>query len=354
MLLYSRTNHQVGFVVMFMAAFFLLFGSGVDLLRAEEVTFIQTGTGFFYPTGMSSFPYTCGTWLGRDPANGGCYLPEYYHIGYDMMYGLNNPVYAIAPGTVYSVSPNNWGTGNVGLLIKHTLSNGSEFLALYGHITTNLVAGDRVTGGVEIGRVGYWSNGNHLHFGIVPNTTPPSNNLGAMPNDSWPSTNGLTDPTGWITSNTPKCTNGTAERYRPYGNLPLHPNGSIVQVYGNPAIYVLQNGQKRMISSPQRLWELYGPGRGFDFRDVVIISQAEMDRYPRGADVIDALTGNGRSQPDGRLIQQWGGAEVSIVTDNGTRRPFTGQAFLNLAYQFCNIAGVSDYYSYPVGSTVTE
>jgi hypothetical protein len=174
------------------------FDIGVDEFNSK-----QTSTGFYYPTGTSFFNNTCGTWLGRDPANGGCYFDGYYHIGFDIMADENSPVFPIADGIITHKSVNGWGTGNVGIVIKHKLSGGSEFSALYGHITTNLDVGDEVTGGVEFANIGYYSDGNHLHFGIHPGLTMPSTNWGLMPNSSWPDTNGFVDPINWIENNTP-------------------------------------------------------------------------------------------------------------------------------------------------------
>src|SRR5262249_25589393 len=155
---------------------------------------------------------TCGTWLGRDRAHGGCYFDDWYHIGFDMMSGLNDPVYAISHGVVEYLSPNGWGVGNVGLFIKHTLFDCCESLALYVHIQTTLQRGDRVSGGVQLGTVGYWPYGNHLHFGILPpDTTIPPNYLGMMPNSAWPNPNRFVDPVDWVTNYFPKCTNGTSE-----------------------------------------------------------------------------------------------------------------------------------------------
>lgn len=326
-------------------------------LSNPDVTGNRTSTGFFYPTGTSDFGQSCGRWMERDEFSipKGCYFQGYYHIGQDMMKGYGLPVFAISRGTVEEVSLNGWGSGNVGLLIRHTRSDGVQFLALYGHIITSLQKGDRVSGGVEIGTIGSWSNGDHLHFGVRPNTTIPSSNWGRMPNSAWADSNGFVNPVNWITSYAPKCENGTAERYRPGGTLPVHPNGSLIQRADSATIFVLQNGTRRAISSPQVLWTLYGAGRGFDFRDVITVSPAEMSAYPRGADVTSSLPGNGRSEPDGRIIQQAGNPEISIVTNNGTRRPFASlKAFLALGYTFCNVAYVSDYYSYPTGSAITQ
>lgn len=326
-----------------------------SFVSAQEVTFTQTGTGFFYPTGVSSdqFRSTCGVWLGRDAAHGGCYIDNNYHIGRDIMADYYTPAYAVANGTVVSRSTSGWGSGNVALIIRHTLSDGTQFLAWYGHITSDLAVGTRVAGGTEIGRIGYWSGGNHLHFGVHPALTIPTTNQGMMPNSSWAGTNGFVNPIDWITTRTPKCGDATSERYRPSGAPPLHPNGTLIKTADSGAVYVLQNGLKRLIPTPQRLYELYGPGRGFDFRDVITIAPDEMSRYPRGADVTGPLPNNNPHEPDGRLIRQRGGAEISIVTNNGRRRPFSsGKAFLNLGYLPCNVAIVDDYYTYPTDGSI--
>lgn len=322
---------------------------------AQAITYSQTATGFYNPTGTGNYGSTCGTWLGRDPNNGGCYSNGLYHIGYDIMTNQGLPVFAIAPGRVATApSTSGWGTGNVGLIITHTLSDGTQFNALYGHIVSGLQNGDYVSGGVEIGKVGYYSDGNHLHLGIRNSTSIPSTNWGRMPNSSYASTNGFVDPINWITTRTPKCENGTSQRYLPYGSQPVHPDGTLVKIAGEGTVYVLEGNVRRPIPSAERLYELYGPGRGFGFQDVITISTTEMNQYPLGSTVNSALPYNGRNQPDGRLIKQWGSNEVALVTDNGMRRVFTGEAFLRLGYSFCNVAGVSDYSSYPKGPDITH
>lgn len=344
----------------------------VPIARAQQVTTTTTSTGHFHPMGTtslhSSCPWVGGTWLGRDAAHGGCYISGYYHIGFDMLFSngqnaFGAPVFAVATGVMQSLSTSGWtsgGTTNVGVILKHTASDGSTYYSLYGHLLNTSIrhqSGDVVTGGTLIGTVGSHSGGNHLHFGIFPSSIP-SNNLGLMPNSSWGTpnqNNGAVDPLNWINTKTPKCQNGSSVRYKPSGWEPIHPNGTLIQAAGNPTVYVLWWGQRRPISSAAVLWELYGPGRGFDFRDVIVVSSTELNSYPLGAIVTSALPSNGKSQPDGRLIRQWGGAEISIVTDNGIRRPFaSAQAFLNLGYQFCNVAGVSDYSSYSVGSAISQ
>lgn len=74
---------------------------------------------------------------------------------------------------------------------------------------------------------------------------------------------------------------------------------------------------------------------------MITVSTAELNQYPLGPVVNGALPYPGRREPDGRLIRQHGGAEISIVTDYGMRRPFSNlKAFLALGFTFCNVATV--------------
>jgi len=165
---------------------------------------------------------------------------------------------------------------------------------------------------------------------------------------NYPNARGTSNPITWITvtNSSVKCQNGASAYYRPGGGAPNHPNGTLFTVKGDAqpgTVYVLVNGQTSGIPSADLFYKLYGVGHGFDFRDVLQISMTEFNTYSHGAVLNSPLPMNGRNEPDGRLIKQWGGGEISIVTNNGQRRAFTSaEAFLNLGYQLCNVAGVSD------------
>ena len=147
-----------------------------------EATATMTSASFFYPLGTASWTKTGGTWLGRDGGRNAdgtphdtdgppAYISGLYHLGVDMPANADDSVYAVTNGTVWSISQNGWGTGNVAVILKHTLDNGTEFLAIYGHIrpTNGLKVGDRVAGGVKFAIVGpYPEGGEHLHFGVHP------------------------------------------------------------------------------------------------------------------------------------------------------------------------------------------
>jgi pimeloyl-ACP methyl ester carboxylesterase len=152
----------------------------------------------------------------------------------------------------------------------------------------------------------------------------------------------------------PVCGGGTSENYRINGGPPLHPNGTLVKARNNLTVYLIQNGQKRGIPSEAILNGLYQqPNGGFQDKDVVTVADDELSRYPTGAVINSPLPSNGRSQPDGRLIQRVGGTEISIVTAGGMRRPFASEStFLGLGYLYCNVVPASDYDSYPAGVPV--
>jgi len=348
---------------------------------AQSVTFARTATGYFYPLGSSVFLTGCprngGGWMGRDSDHGGCYFHGLYHIGFDMFSStttVGSAAYAVTTGTVIYVDPaSSWSapvsdwrrTDNTAVFVVAHTESGRPFVYVAGHLLRSSVkvrVGDVIGGGTQMGVVGYWPGQPHVHEGVWPDlaTLPPSP-WGAKSNASWPSTGGTVDPLAWTTASSaaPVCQNGGTVEYRPNGLTPTHPWGTLFVVKDGPQpnqVYVLDIGNRaRPIPSRTMLNQLYGLGRGFDFRDVIQISLAEFKTYSMGPVVSGPLSGNGRSQPDGRLIQQWGGSEVSIVTEVGYRRPFASpEAFANLGYQLCNIAGVNDYYRYPVGRPISE
>ncbi len=173
----------------------------------------QTETGFFYPIGTASFDQQCGTWLGRDTDNGGCYFSGFYHTGVDMMREKGKDVYAVADGKVVSISRDDgtgevWGIGNCALVIEHKTYDGSVFTAVYGHLQCGSLPGPKadVFAGKAIGKIGHWDNGDHLHFSIHPGSygTIARTGWGKMPNSGWisPCTgsclNTFTDPISFI------------------------------------------------------------------------------------------------------------------------------------------------------------
>lgn len=171
----------------------------------------KTLTGFYYPTGTSNLSNYAG-WLALGCKGATAYESNKYHLGKDIAAtNVGDLVYAIADGEVaYFPSKNGWEFDNIALVIKHTLANGEEFLAIYGHIKSKLNRGDKVIAGQSFATIGpFPSNKHHLHFGIHLSLAMPANNWGKMPCSNWPITNGFVAPIVWITTQTPALSSGT-------------------------------------------------------------------------------------------------------------------------------------------------
>jgi len=175
-----------------------------------------TDTGFRYPTDNQG-PYTYTGWLAGGPGMPS-YFKGYYHIGQDIEANVDDTVYPISDGEIIYISVNGWnkneGDNNYGIVVKHTLNTGENFLVVYGHvrpINTNLRYSKSgvVKSAVPVSKetafatIGPYGSVPHLHLGILPTTKYPSTNWGMMPLNKWPNTNGFVDPINWITTKTP-------------------------------------------------------------------------------------------------------------------------------------------------------
>jgi hypothetical protein len=196
----------------------LIFNS-LPAVEANSYLATTTPTGFYYPTGKppvydppqkygydgACTYYDCPGWLAREDD----YWSGYYHIGQDIEANVEDNVYAISDGLVRYISHGGWGTDNVGIFVKHKLNDGTEFLALYGHIRSSVKVGDDIDGGKSFATIGPFGNEPHLHFGIHSGTSlPPSSSSekigwGRMGIKHWPNTNGFVDPLAWITTKIP-------------------------------------------------------------------------------------------------------------------------------------------------------
>ncbi len=190
----------------------------------------RTPTGFFYPTGNGSFERNiCASWLSRGEPHG-CYVSKNtYHIGEDISANEGSSVYAIADGEVVYVhwSDSSWGKDNACVFVKHHLfEKGVEepqyFIALYGHIRTDVKKGDFVYGGEAFAKIGPYYNGSHLHFGIYPGAKIPQTNVsngigwGRIADKHYPKDMGYKDPIAYIRTQLPPSDQLTPEEALAY------------------------------------------------------------------------------------------------------------------------------------------
>ena len=252
--------------------------------------------------------------------------------------------------------PSGCGYGNY-VVIKH-----GNYTSFYGHlkknsIPTNVSDGQPITRGDKIGTMGNTgcSTGIHIHFEIRYNGEglTESQVLNQVSIDGKNIRDYKLSSNPYYRSTNGSCGSGLSESSI-NNSTPIHPNGTLVKVSSAQTVYLLRGGQKLPLA-PGMLTRLYNQtDSGFDFDEVVTISADELARYPLGDIVGLPLPGNGRSEPEGRLIQPSDGRkEISIVSD-GQRRAFSGEVFRKLGYLFeCRVRKINDYDSYPTGPDVT-
>jgi len=119
--------------------------------------------------------------------------------------------------------------------------------------------------------------------------------------------------------------------------VPLtHVDGTLVKTASEPAVYLLENGKKRHITSPEvfNTW--------FDWRDIIIVSSSEMNSYATG-DVLGFKPGT--------LVKTSDGPEVYVVVNNTIRHIVSPEVFMGLDYNWSNIVLVtsSDLEKYSQG-----
>lgn len=262
-----------------LSCFFILFS--LTLLCNQCLAIDKSATGFYYPTGTNDLDTDAG-WLASNCNGGSGYNDDDYHIGHDFPGTSNedNPtkVYPIADGTIVKISYNGWGTGNVGVLVRHKLHDCTEFLALYGHVKTTVKETERVYAGVSFATVGPWDYGDHLHFGIYPFSTipksDPANGIGwgIMDCSHWPDTNGFVDPIEWLQTKSPyqsppiitagtlpdtgqtKCYDNTQEIPCPSPGEPFY--GQDAQYASNPMSFIKLDSNGNPLPDSATSWEM--------------------------------------------------------------------------------------------------
>ena len=108
----------------------------------------------------TSVEFTSGFGVRSDPFHAGAAM----HPGIDLAGHYGTPIFATADGTVLRAG---WNSGGYGNLVE--VDHGRGITTRYGHMSAILVhAGDRVTRGQQIGRMGSTgrSTGNHLHYEV--------------------------------------------------------------------------------------------------------------------------------------------------------------------------------------------
>jgi len=120
----------------------------------------------------------------------------------------------------------------------------------------------------------------------------------------------------------------------------LFPDGSLVQVEGEPGIWLIQDGYKRPFTSRGALTSRY------DQNKVLIIKKSDLDAYPKGAPIRFAQYSLVRS-PQG---------DIYLLVDNAKRKIISPDAFRVLGFnpEEVRTASNEDLSGYADGPALTE
>lgn len=243
-MLYQKLIYRVSLVALALALAAAMAISFVPLRTAYAQTI---GGGWTAP--LSTMPSLSSGFLADSCSPNNNYLSGEYHIGNDYGASVGSPVYAIGQGTVIYIGSFGEEWANA-IFVQHQAADGSNFIALYGHINVGISTGAAVTAGQQIGTIADIEF-DHLHFGIRPGTTYPSNNWGKMACPTTNGTNGFVDPMPYLTAHP---SSGAAQQ--PAGNLLQIENpGNGWSAYNLSSIA----GNVQIKGKPGALWTAGGP-----------------------------------------------------------------------------------------------
>lgn len=218
-----------------------------------------------------------------------------YDIDFDTNNDANEEVYAPISGTVYVHLD---ATSGFGYHVNIDLGNGTY--VVLGHFSEIFVGdGDEVAVGELLGYEGNTgdSTGDHIHIGLHEgDASEDAGNGVSIPTQYWVANASERGEAMVIDSEDFVCgiaSEGDAydgDFYESQLAVPLwHPDGTLVKTGDNARVYVLEDSKARWIENEDVFWS-----RNFDFQEVVLISDEELDCLGEGEDItstgfVDAL-----------------------------------------------------------------
>ncbi len=138
---------------------------------------------------------------------------------------------------------------------------------------------------------------------------------------------------------TPHVFNGNYNFWKLYSKWFKYPNGTVIQLQGNPTFYVIDNANKRPFS------QFVATQRKLNLTNVITVSQAEFDSY---------LTDKPMPPLDGTLIKGDVSGAVFLIQDT-KKRPISYPVFVQQKFSFANVITVPqvEVDSYDQGAFVT-
>lgn len=278
--------------------------------------------------------------------------PGGLHRGVDIAGGapsIDNtvPVYAAGAGKVVFVGYSNPGLGWF-VVVYHGLIGGKHVYSFYGHmgnkargsnpdasfIAPSVQPGLDVVPGTYLGRQGnagstYSTSGGlgvHLHWEVRISDTPLLDKDGSL---LWASNREYDIPdvnpgdyAGMSLQNGTSITTPVAPDALTASGT-WHPTGTLIQESGDPAVWLVVGGQRRLIPPPTE-------GYLFNWNRIITVSISEMGCLSRGPDLPDQRTRRILTGPSGT---------VYLVTDHGVFAFASAAAYRGLGYSWNQISG---------------
>ncbi len=214
-----------------------------------------------------------------------------YDLDFDTSNTLREEIYAPVSGVAHVFDAIQTGS-SFGTHVNIDLGNGTY--VVIAHLDKVLVCdGCEVSVGQLIGIEGCTGvcTGDHIHIGVHEEDA-------TLPAEHGVSIEAVYLVDGATLSSTQfECGTGSSDD-DPMGksytsNLPVvqsHPDGTLVMTDHNPKVYLLDSGTRRWVLNEQVFWS-----HGYDFSELVVISDEELDCYPEGEMIaqiglVDAVT----------------------------------------------------------------
>ncbi len=127
----------------------------------------------------------------------------------------------------------------------------------------------------------------------------------------------------------------------PVGKKMVYPDGTLIRAESSPAIYLVKNGKKKMITSGTLFEKL-----GYKWRDVIDINEDEASNHPDNGNVL---------YPDGILIKSIDDPTVYLLESGKKRKITSGILFEELGYKWSEIVSVhpDEMKEYSLGKILT-
>ncbi|MBI4256748.1 M23 family metallopeptidase [Candidatus Uhrbacteria bacterium] len=211
-----------------------------------------------------------------------------YDIDLDTNDYADEEVFASVTGVAYVHMES--ATSGFGYHVNIDLGDGTY--VVIAHLSDIFISdGDEVSVGSLLGYEGKTGNatGEHVHIGLHQgDASLTADNGTSIPATYW--TGNQSDGTEVTTISSEEFSCGIRSQGDPQDgdfyksdlliNL-WHPDGALVMTPDNARVYVLQDGKTRWIQNESTFW-----GLEYDFDDVTLVSESELDCYGDGSDIV--------------------------------------------------------------------